>query len=104
MFEAGAAVGVGLLVTFMKFGWRGRMFLLSNPLFMDVLIFVILVLLHWGTFSGVMAATIGATVCSISLSGARKLCGHVENNMYFPGMFDLSAKVNPTLRRPTQPA
>ena len=94
MIEAGAAVGIGLLITLVKMNWKWRMHMLSNPLFVDMLIFIALLLIHWGTFSGVMAATIGATVCSLGLSAARKIYGHVDSGTYVPGYFDLSNKLS----------
>ena len=50
-------------------------------------------LLHWGTFSGVMVATIGALTCSLVLSGARKLYGYIEDRRYVRGYFDVSSKL-----------
>lgn len=93
MLENGIMVGMGLLVSLVKMNWKWRMHLLSNPLMMDAIIFTALLFLHWGTFSGVMAATIGAMTCSLTLSGARWLYGHIEAGTYVPGYFDVSSKV-----------
>ncbi len=93
MIENGIVVGMGLLISLVKMNWVWRMRLLSNPLAMDALIFVALLLIHWGTFSGVMVATIGAMTCSLTLSGARWLYGHVESGTYVPGYFDIGSKL-----------
>lgn len=93
MIEMGIVVGLALLVTLIKMPWPWKMRFLSNPLLIDVLIFLVLLLLHWGTFSGVMVATVGAMTCSLTLSGARWLYGHVENGKYVPGYFDISSKL-----------
>ena len=93
MIEMGLVVGIGLLVTLVKMAWKWRMRVLSSPLLMDVLIFILLTILHWGTFSGVMVATVGALACSLVLSGARKLYGYIENGVYVPGYFDVSSKL-----------
>lgn len=93
MIEMGIVVGIGLLVSLVKMSWGWRMRVLSNPLLLDVMIFTILMLLHWGTFSGVMVATIGALTCSLVLSGARALYGHIENGEYKAGYFDISSKL-----------
>ena len=85
MFEAGFAVGLGLLVIFAKTKWKWRMRILSNPLTMDLLVFGLLLLLHWGTFNGVMAATIGALMVSLVLSAGRWYFGYVESGKYVPG-------------------
>ena len=93
MIEMGLIVGIGLLITLVKMAWKWRMRVLSSPLMMDVIIFVLLMILHWGTFSGVMVATVGALTCSVVLSGARKLYGYIENGVYVPGYFDVSSKL-----------
>lgn len=93
MIEMGVVVGIGLLVTLVKMNWKWRMHLLSNPLVVDMLIFIALVLLHWGTFSGVMVASVGAMTCSLVLSGVRYAYGHVENGVYVPGHFNVKAKL-----------
>ena len=93
MIEMGVVVGLGLLVTLVKMTWKWRMAMLSNPLLVDMMIFIGLLLIHWGTFSGVMVATVGAMTCSLTLSGARALYGHIEAGRYYPGYFDISSKL-----------
>jgi hypothetical protein len=90
MFESGAVICLGLVMWFSRTSWRTRMWLLSHPLALDILTFVFLVLLHWGTFSGVMAATVGALMVSVMLTGARKAFGYTENGKYIRGMWDMS--------------
>lgn len=93
MIEMGIVVGLGLLVMFAKLGWQGRMRLLSNPLAADVAIFVLLTLTHWGTFSGVMVAAVGALFCSVMLSIGRYVYGYVERGIYHPGLFNVEDKL-----------
>lgn len=97
MIEMGLVVALGLIVTFLKVGWRQRMWMMSNPVVMDVAIFVVLTAIHWGTFSGVMVAAVGALFCSLTLAGARKLYGHIartsRGRVYYPGYFDVSNKL-----------
>lgn len=90
MLEAGILVALGLLITFMKLSWKARLRMLSHPVAMDVLIFVALTLIHWGTFTGVMAATIGALVCSLMLGAGRKLFGHMHKGKYVPGIWSIA--------------
>lgn len=89
MIEMGLIVGLGLLVTLAKLSWRGKMWVISHPLLMDAIVFVFLIAVHWGTFSGVMVATIGALFCSITLGVAKWLVGHVRGNTYYPGVFNV---------------
>ena len=93
MIEMGIVVGIALLITLVKSPWRWKMRMLSNPLTMDIIIFAVLLLLHWGTFSGVMVATVGAMTASLVLSAARWLYGHMVDTTYYPGVFDVSPKL-----------
>ena len=94
MIEAGLIVGIALLFTMSKMTWWWKLRLLSNPLIVDLLVFAILTVIHWGTFSGVMAATIGAMVCSMVLSAGRSLVGYYDKHGdYVPGKWDISNKL-----------
>ena len=64
IIESGLIVAAGLLFMFAKMSWAQRMWVLEHPLFMDMLIFIFLNILHWGTFSGVMVAATGSLICS----------------------------------------
>lgn len=91
MFEMGFCVGLGLLVIMFKANWKWRMVMLSNPVKMDIVVFTVLTLLHWGTFSGVMAATIGALMVSLILTMGRKVYGYKDGKgNYVRGMADVS--------------
>lgn len=92
MFEMGFVVGLGLIITMAKVNWKWKMRIASNPVTMDVIIFVLLLCLHWGTFSGVMVATIGALVCSLTISMFRKVYGYMENGRYVRGAVDVGHK------------
>ena len=91
MIEMGIIVAAGLLVTFWKLSWRNRLRMLSNPVLMDVVIFAVLCFLHWGTFSGVMVATIGALACSVVLSALRWAFGYMEKGKHVAGRFTISS-------------
>ena len=93
MIEMGIVVGIALLMSMAKMDWRWRMRMLSNPLLVDCMVMGMLLILHWGTFSGVMVATFGAMTCSATLSGARWLYGYVEAGTYIPGRFDIRSKL-----------
>lgn len=93
MFEAGIIVGLGLLATLAKMSWSWKLRVLSHPLMMDVFVFILLMYLHWGTFSGVMVATIGAFMCSLILSLGRWLVGYTANGKYVPGKLHMGHKL-----------
>jgi hypothetical protein len=87
IIESGFIVAAGLLLTFWKCSWQVRMWVLSRPLFMDILVFSGLNAMHWGSFSGVMVAATGALICSALLSIGRKCFGHIDRRVYFPGIW-----------------
>lgn len=93
MFESGAVVCLGLVMWFSKCSWRTRMMLLSHPLAVDILVFTVLTMIHWGTFSGVMAATVGALMTSVLLTMGRKAFGYMEKGKYIRGVYDISAQL-----------
>jgi hypothetical protein len=89
VFITGLFIALGLIVTFSKLGWKWRMRMLSYPVLIDVAVFVFLTLVHWGTFSGVMGATIGAFIVSLMLSLARCVFGYCEGKTYHRGWIDV---------------
>lgn len=93
MFESGLIVGLGLLATLSKMNWTWKLRVLSSPLVMDAIVFIGLLLIHWGTFSGVMVATIGAFMVSVILAIGRWVFGYNENGRYVPGRFDMGHKL-----------
>lgn len=93
MLEMGIVVGLGLIVMLVKMSWRMKMLVLSNPLVADLITFSVLTLVHWGTFSGVMVATVGALFCSVVLSAGRWLYGYVEHSTYIPGVINVGDKL-----------
>ncbi len=97
IIESGVIVALGLLFTFFKCPWKARMWIISHPLWMDVIVFVVLNILHWGTFSGVMVAATGALITSGMISMGRYLYGHLAvidgEQKYFSGVFNVISKL-----------
>lgn len=91
MIEMGLLVAFGLIVTFWKLSWRARLRMLSYPVLVDIAVFALLSLLHWGTFSGMMVATIGALTCSLVLSAGRWAFGYIENGKHMRGRFEIGS-------------
>lgn len=89
MIEMGLVVALGLLVVFAKLSWRARLKMLSYPIAMDIVVFIALCILHWGTFSGVMVATVGALACSVVLGALRWAFGFMQSGKYVPGKWSI---------------
>jgi len=60
---------------------------LDHTLAIDLLVSTLTLLIHWSTFSGVMAATVAGLLTSLAHSGAKRLFGHMQGNCCFPGVF-----------------
>lgn len=43
--------------------------------------------LHFGTFSGLMAATVAGLLNSLATGAAKRLIGYIDGNTYYPGVF-----------------
>ena len=60
---------------------------LGRPLAIDLAVSLITLVIHWGTFSGIMAASVAGVLTSLATSGAKRLFGFIHNGVYFPGIF-----------------
>lgn len=94
--EAGLIIFFGMLFIFVKLPKRTALRLLGKPLALDLGVSVIVYVLHWGTFSGVMAAAFAGMMTSIFTSFARWLYGYVARVdgkwMYYPGKIYVDPK------------
>ena len=96
IIEMGVVVAIALVLWFIKLSWKYRILLLSYPLALDISVFIMLTLIHWGTFSGVMTAAIGSLICSSLISLGRWAFGFVEKGKYVPGVWDVSDSLEKT--------
>jgi len=101
VLETGALIGLGLLATLVKLSWQYKMILLSNPVWVDVVIFIALTLIHWGSFSGPVVAAIGALCCSLTLSAGRSYYGYIENGLYVRGFRDVETEWKADCAKPS---
>jgi nucleoside permease NupC len=85
-------VFLGLALILAKLPRRLLLKALNHTLAIDLLVSSLTLLIHWGTFSGVMAATVAGLLTSLATSGAKRLFGHMQGNRYFPGVFHISVE------------
>lgn len=85
IIESGIIIFIGLLLIGLKLPLRTSLKLLGRPLLLDVSVSAIAFLMHYGTFSGVMAAAVAGLMCSTFTSLARFVIGYIRNNDYYPG-------------------
>ena len=81
-------LGVGLLLA--KLPRRTALRVLKHDLALDVAVTLLVLLIHWGTFSGVMAATVAGLMTSLATSSLKSLIGYVDCGVYYPGRIRLA--------------
>ena len=80
-------LGVGLILA--KLPRRSMLRVLKHDLLLDIAVTVLVLLIHWGTFSGVMAATVAGLLTSLATSGLKALIGYADGDCYYPGRIRL---------------
>lgn len=90
MFETGLAIFLGLVFIFAKLKRHTMLRLLRHDMAIDVAVTLLVLGIHYGTFSGVMAATFAGLLTSVGTSVAKKLFGYIQGDLYFPGYFRLA--------------
>ena len=89
MLETGVMVFLGVAAILIKLPRRWMLRALRYDLAIDLAVSVTVLLIHWGTFSGVMAATVAGLLTSIATSGLKRLVGYIDGERYYPGILNL---------------
>lgn len=90
MLTTGLTIFCGFALLMAKLPRRTMLRVLKNDLLVDVAVSLITLMIHWGTFSGVMAATVAGLLTSLATSGLKKLVGYSDGQTYYPGKIRLS--------------
>lgn len=85
IIESGVIIFIGLLLLAIKLPAHVTLRALGRPFAVDLTVSVAAYALHWGTFSGVMAAAVAGLMTSGFTSAARYAFGYVKDNAYAPG-------------------
>ena len=73
---------------------------LHHTLAIDLGVTLITLYIHWGSFDGVMAATIAGLLTSLGTSGLKKVFGYIDGPHYYPGLIRLDVSLKaPYYRR-----
>ena len=89
MLTTGFTIFLGVTLILAKLPRRTMLRVLKHDLLLDVAVSLITLLIHWGTFSGVMAATVAGLLTSLVTSALKKLVGFVDGDKYWPGRIRL---------------
>lgn len=89
IIESGVIIFAGLLLLGFKLPRSTSLKLLGRPLALDLAVTVLAYLMHYGTFSGIMAAAVAGLLTSGFTSGARWLFGYIKGGVYYQGIIAL---------------
>ncbi len=90
MFTTGFAIFLGLVFIFIKLPRRTMLRWLRYDVILDVAVALIVLAIHFGTFSGVMAATFAGLLTSVGTTVAKRLFGYIKGDEYFHGLIRLA--------------
>jgi nucleoside permease NupC len=91
MLITGLMVFLGVLLLLAKLPRRMMLRALNHTFALDLAVSVLVLIIHWGTFSGVMAASVAGLLTSLATSGAKRLFGYRDAKRYYPGLINLDA-------------
>lgn len=83
--ESGAIIFLGMLFLGFKLPRATSLKLLGRPLLVDLVVSITAFMMHYGTFSGVMAAAVAGLMCSGFTSTARFAFGFIKDGRYHKG-------------------
>jgi nucleoside permease NupC len=92
MIETGFIVFAGLALIMVKLPRRLMLRALKHDLAIDLVVTLLVFLIHYGTFSGIMAATVAGLLTSVATSGAKKLFGYIDHDIYYVGKYRLNVE------------
>ena len=89
MLMTGLMVFLGVALILAKLPRRMMLKALHHDVALDLTVSAIVLAIHFGTFSGVMAATVAGLLTSLATSGAKRLFGYIDGKNYVPGVLNL---------------
>lgn len=85
IIESGVIIFLGMLLLGLKLKAKTSLTLLGYPLALDFGVSALAFIMHYGTFSGVMAAAVAGLMCSGFTTVARYTFGYIKAGKYIPG-------------------
>ena len=89
MLMTGLMVFLGVALILAKLPRRMMLKALNHDVALDLTVSAIVLAIHFGTFSGVMAATVAGLLMSLATSAAKRLFGYIDGTNYVPGVLNL---------------
>ena len=85
----GLMVFLGVALILAKLPRRMMLKALNHDVALDLTVSAIVLAIHFGTFSGVMAATVAGLLMSLATSAATRIFGYIDGKTYVPGVLNL---------------
>ncbi|GIV03808.1 MAG: hypothetical protein KatS3mg015_2638 [Fimbriimonadales bacterium] len=85
IIESGVIIFLGMLLLALKLPAYVTLRALGRPFALDLGASALAFIMHYGTFSGVMAAAVAGLMCSGFTSLARYAVGYIRDGKYYPG-------------------
>jgi hypothetical protein len=84
--ETGTVVFFSLIILFWRLPKGARLWLLGHPIWLELPLAVLAYALHYGTFSGMMAAATAACICFVFVQLGRHLVGYRRGGTFVRGV------------------
>ncbi len=88
--ETGSLVFLSLVVGIFWLPKRTVLWLFGHPVMLELPFGILAYMLHYGTFSGMMAAAVAAVLCAAFTRGGRVVVGYIKSDTYYPGWVRMS--------------
>ena len=89
MLATGFTIFLGVTLLLTKLPRRTALRILKYDLALDLMVTALVLIIHYGTFSGIMAATVAGLMMSLATSGLKRLVGYADSTHYYPGRIRL---------------
>lgn len=84
IIETGSLVFISLIVMVWRLPRKAMLWLFGHPLWLELPFSVAAYALHYGTFSGMMAAATAGCMCFCFVQAGLLLVGHIAGGAYSP--------------------
>ena len=89
MIATGIVVFLSAALVLLKLPRRLMLRALRHDVAIDLTVTALVLFVHWGTFSGVMAATFAGLLTSLATSTLKRLVGYIDGDRYHPGLLNI---------------
>lgn len=83
-------LGIGFIL--IKLPRKMMLWLLGRAMWLDIVVTVFTLIIHWGTMTGLMSAAVAGLMCSLATSIARWYFGYIRGGKYYPGYTRMEMK------------